>query len=152
MLVGSRKRTLDVFFSAKKAQNERWEVVNGGHLRTNRLSHTQQRTTTTKELCHHGPPKPLASNGSNFTGEYNCRMLRNRSRSLQHGDITYIDKTYCSVILFRIILQAVAWRTRGQKVSLISYYLCFFWCNCTRLTRTNLSYPAIFYLPIPHEY
>jgi hypothetical protein len=52
--------------------------------------------------------------------------LRDRSQSSQHGNITYIDKTYCSVILFTIILQAVAWRARGQKVSLISYYLCFF--------------------------
>ncbi len=25
--VGGKKRTLDVFFSAKKAKNERWEVV-----------------------------------------------------------------------------------------------------------------------------
>ncbi len=55
----------------------------------------------------------------------NCRTLRDQSRSSQHSDITYIDKTYCSVILFTIILQAVAWRARGQKVSLISYYSCF---------------------------
>ncbi len=100
--------------------------ANGGHLRTNRLSHTQQRTTTTTKHHHHGPPKPPASNGSNFTGEYNCHTLRDQSRSSQHGDITYIDKTYCSIILFTIILQAVAWRARGQKVSLISYYSCFF--------------------------
>jgi hypothetical protein len=29
LVVGGGKTTLDVFFSAKKAQNERWEVVPG---------------------------------------------------------------------------------------------------------------------------
>ena len=85
-----------------------------------------QHTTKNIKHHHHGPPKLPASNGSVFTGEYNCRTLCNQSRSSQHGNITYIDKTYCSVILFTIILQAVAWRARGQKVSLISYYSCFF--------------------------
>jgi hypothetical protein len=88
-------------------------------------NNTQHTTKNTKHH-NHGPPKPPASSSSNFTGECNCRMLRNRSWSLQHDDVTFIEKNNCSVILFTIILQAAARRTCGQKVSFISYYLCFF--------------------------
>ncbi len=121
--------------------------------RTNRLLHTQQHTT--HNIKHKTPspwsPKLPASSGSNFTGECNCRTSRNRSQSLQHGNVTFIDKTNCSVILFTIILQAASWHTCGKKVSFICYYSCFFVCNCIRTTRTNLNYPAIFYLLIHHE-
>ncbi len=89
------------------------------------LAHTTTHNNN-KKHCHRGPPKLPASNGSNFTGEYKCHTLRNRSWSLQHGDITYNDKTYCSVMLFTIILQAVTWCTCGQQVSFISYYSWFF--------------------------
>ncbi len=89
------------------------------------LAHTTLHNNN-KKHPHHGPPKPPASDGSNFTGDYNYCTLHDRSQSSQHGDITSIDKTYCSVTLFPIILQAVAWHARGQKVSLISYYSCFF--------------------------
>jgi hypothetical protein len=88
-------------------------------------NNTQHTTKNTKHR-HHGTPQLPASSGSYFTGECNHRTLRDQSRSLQHGDVTFIDKTNCSVILFTIILQAVARRARGQKVSFISYYLCFF--------------------------
>jgi hypothetical protein len=47
---------------------------------------------------------------------------RDQSGSSQHGDVTFINKTNCSVILFTIIPQAVAWHARGQKMSFICYY------------------------------
>jgi hypothetical protein len=34
-VVGGGKRTLDVFFFAKKARNERWEVVTGPCIQDN---------------------------------------------------------------------------------------------------------------------
>ncbi len=85
-----------------------------------------QHTTKNIKHHHHGPPKLPASGGSNFTGECNCLTLRDQSQLSQHGDVTFIDKTNCSVILFTMILQAAAWRACGQKVSFVSYYLCFF--------------------------
>jgi hypothetical protein len=80
-----------------------------------------QHTTKNIKNGHHGPPKLPASSVSNFTGECNWLMSRDQSQSLQHGDVTFIDKTNCSVILFNIILQAAAWRTCGQKVSFICW-------------------------------
>ncbi len=96
--------------------------------RTNRLLHTQQHTTHNikHKYHHHGPPKLPASSGSNFTGECNPRTSRDWSQSSQHGNVTFIDKTNCSVILFTIILQAAARRVRRQKVSFICYFLCVF--------------------------
>ncbi len=101
---------------------------------------------------HHGLPKPPASSGSNFTSECNGRTSRNQYQSPQQGNVTFIDKTNCSVILFNSILQAVARRTCRQKVSFYKLLLVLFLCNCIGTTRTNLSYPAIFYLPIPQKY
>ncbi len=85
-----------------------------------------QNTTKNIKQHHHGPPKPPASSSSNFTGECNPHTSRNQSRSLQHGNVTFIDKTNCSVILFTIILQAAAWCACGKKVRFISYYSSFF--------------------------
>jgi hypothetical protein len=121
--------------------------------RTNRLLHTQHHTTHNTQHKTPSPwsPKLPASSGSNFTGECNRRTSRNQSRSLQHGDVTFINKTNCSVILFTIILQAVAWRARRQKVSFICYYSCFFCATASEQHTLNLSYPAIFYLPIHHK-
>ncbi len=110
--------------------------------RTNRLLHTQQHTTHNikHKHHHHGPPKLPASSGSNFTGECNCRTSCNWSRSSQQGDVIFIDKTNCSVILFTIILQDAAWRAHGQKVSFICYYLCFF---CTTASKQHTLTSAI---------
>jgi hypothetical protein len=108
-----------------------------------------QDTTKNIKHRHHGPPKPPASSGSNFIDECDCCTLHNLSRSLQHGDITFINKTNCSVILFTIILQAMARRTHGQKVSFICYYLCFFLCNCIRTMRTNLLSRDILFANTP---
>ncbi len=109
-----------------------------------------QHTTKNLKHRHHGPPKPPASSGSNFIGECNRRTSHNLSRSLQHGNVTFINKTNCSVIIFTIILQAMARRACGQKVSFICYYLCFF-CATASEQCALTSYPGIFYLPIPHE-
>ncbi len=101
------------------------------------LADTQEPTTscthnntqhTTKNIKHHHhiPPKPPASSGSNFSGECNCHTSCNWSWCLQHGDVTFINITNCSVILFSIILQVAAQHACGQKLSFIGYYLCFF--------------------------
>jgi hypothetical protein len=91
-----------------------------------RTHNNTQHTTKNINHHHHGPPKLPASSGSNFTGECNRHTSCDRSGSLQHGDVTFINKTNCSIIIFTIILQAAARHARGQKVSFISYYLCFF--------------------------
>ncbi len=97
-----------------------------------------QHTTKNLKHHHHGPPKPPASNSSNFTDEFDCRMSCNWSRSLQHGNITFIDKNNSSVILFTILIQALAQRARRQKVSFISYYL-FFFCATASEQRALTS-------------
>jgi hypothetical protein len=71
---------------------------------------------TTKHR-HHGPHNLPASSGSNFTGECDRRTSRDRSQSSQSIDVTFINKTNKSFILFTIILCASAQRARGQKVS-----------------------------------
>jgi hypothetical protein len=94
--------------------------ANGGHPREPTASCTHnntQHTTKNRKNHHHGPPKPPASSGSNFTGECNCRTSRNWFRPVQYGDVTFIDKTNCSVILFTIILHSAARHAHGQKVS-----------------------------------
>jgi len=104
-----------------------------------------QHTTKNIKHHHHGPPKPPASSGSNFIGECDRHTLHNLSRSLQHGNVTFINKTNCSVILFTIILQAAAWRACLQKVSFISYYSCFFGAPASKQRKlTQLSGNILF--------
>ena len=64
---------------------------------------------------HHGLPNPPAPGSSNFTGECNRRMSRNRSRSLQSGDGTFIDQTNKFFILLTNILFAAAQRARDKR-------------------------------------
>jgi hypothetical protein len=116
---------------------------------THTTIHNTQHTIKNRKHHHHGPPKPPASSSSNFTGECNCSTLRNQYWSPQYGDVTFMDKTNCSVILFTIILKAAAQRTHGQKVTFYKLLLVHFLRNCIKTTCTNLSYLAIFYLPIP---
>jgi hypothetical protein len=98
-----------------------------------------QHTTKNIKHHHHGPPKLPASSGSNFTGECDRRTLHDLSRSLQHGNVTFINITNCSDILLTIILQAMAWCACRQKVSFICYYSCFF----AQLHQNNAHYPPI---------
>ena len=72
--------------------------------------------TTTKHRPH-GPHNPPAPSDSNFTGECDRRTSRDRSRSLQSGDVIFIDETKKTFILFTTILCASAQRARRQKVS-----------------------------------
>ena len=87
--------------------------------RTHNNQNTHKHTThkTKNNIQHHGPPKPPAPNGSNFTGECNCRMSRDWSRSLQHGDELLIDNTNFPFIYLTIILGAAAQRAHWLKVS-----------------------------------
>ncbi len=104
-----------------------------------------QHTTKDIKHHHHGPPKLPASSGSNFTGECDCRTSRDRSRSLQHDDVTFIDETNCSVNLCAIILQAAARHARGQKVSFISYYS-FFFCATASEQRALTSAIRLYFI------
>ena len=104
-----------------------WRGKNTYPPRTNRLSNTQQpehththtthKTKNNIQYCHHGPPKPPASNGSNFTGECNLRTSRDQSRSLQHDNELLIDNTNFSFIYLTIILGAAAQRAHWLNVS-----------------------------------
>jgi hypothetical protein len=82
-------------------------------------NNTQHTTQINIKHHHHGPLKPPASRGSNFIGECNHRTLHNRSRSLQHGDVLFIDDTNFSFIYLTIILCAMrahwlSW-SRGEE-------------------------------------
>ncbi len=91
-------------------------------------THNNTQYTSKKNIKHrhHGPPKPPASSGSNFTGECNCRTSRDWSQSLQHGDVLFIGDTNFSFIYLTIILCAVAQRAHWLKVSFYRYISCFF--------------------------
>jgi hypothetical protein len=103
-------------------------------LLSHTTTHNTQHTTHKKKHCYHGPPKPPASSGSNFTGECDRCTLHDQYQSPQYGDVTFINKTNCSVILFTIILQAAAWRARGQKVSFYKLLVVLFLRNCIGTT------------------
>ena len=115
-----------------------------------------QHTTTThratsKKHRHHDLPRPPASSGSNFIGECDRRMSRDRSRSPQHGDAIFLRETNCFFILLPIILHAADRRARGQKVCFLIEYLCFFFGCCVESTRADPSYLPICFLPMPPE-
>jgi hypothetical protein len=55
--------------------------------------HTTNTTPQKQKHLHHDLPQPLASSGFNFIGECDCRMLRKRSHTTQHGDVIFIDET-----------------------------------------------------------
>ena len=61
------------------------------HTTTKTHTHTTHKTKNNTQHRHHGPPKPLASNDSNFTGECNRCMSHNQSQSLQHSYVFLID-------------------------------------------------------------
>jgi hypothetical protein len=75
---------------------------------------------------HHDLPQPLASSSFNFIGEYDCRMLRNQSQSMQHGNVIFIDETNIFFILLTINVQVLDRRAQKLKVSYFSAYLLFF--------------------------
>lgn len=63
------------------------------------------------------PPKPPAPSGINFEGKYNLRTLHDGTQSSQHGDVLFLDYTYCSIFLVTILLITSDQHARGQKVS-----------------------------------
>ena len=78
-------------------------------------------------------------------------MLRDRSWSPQHGDAIFRRETNFFFILFTIILYAADRRAQGQKVCFFSEYLCFLFGRCVESTRTDPSYPTIYFLSMPPE-
>ena len=94
-------------------------------------------------------PNPPAPSGFNFKGECDRRMSRDRYRSPQHGDAIFRCKTNFCFILLTIILYAADRRARGQKVCFFSEYLCFLFGRCVESTRTDPSYPPIYFCPDP---
>ncbi len=87
-----------------------------------------QHTTENIKHCHHGPPKPPAISGSNFTGECNCRMLHDLSQSSQHGNVLYIYGTNFSFIYFTIILICSGSARLLTKGEFLKIYLVLFCC------------------------
>ncbi len=57
------------------------------------ITHSQHNTTKKQKQQHHDLPRLLASSGFNRIGECDCRMLHDRSHSMQHGDVNFIDET-----------------------------------------------------------
>ena len=142
-------------------KNQRIEILSYGTLciystleyRTLDTTHNHNtHRTTSKKHRHHDLPRPPASSGFNFTGECDRRMSRDRYRSPQHGDAIFSCKTNFCFILLTIILYAADRRARGQKVCFFSEYLCFLFGCCVESTRTDPSYPSIYFLPMPPKY
>ena len=98
------------------------------------------------------PPRLPASSGSNFLGEWNHCTSHNRAPSALHGDAIFLHETNFIFILLAIILQEAAQRARWLKVSFFSEYLPFFLIRFVESMRTNLSYPLIYFLPMPPKY
>ena len=121
------------------------------HTTTKTHTHTTHKTKNNIQHRHHGPPKPPASNGTNFTGECNCGTSRNPSRSMQHGSVLFIDNTNFSFINLTIILCAAAQRAHWLKVSFFKIHLVIFLCRCIKTTHTNPIYLAIPYLAMSPE-
>ena len=110
-----------------------------------------QHRTTSKIHQHHDLPRPPASSGSNLTGECDRRTSRDRYRSPQHGDAMFLSEANFFYILLTIIPYAGDRRAWGQKVCFFSDYLCFLFGRCLESTRTDPSYPPIYFLPMPPE-
>ncbi len=111
-----------------------------------------QHTTENIKHHHHGPPKLPSSSGSNFTGECDCRTLRDRSRSSQHGHVLFIDDTNFSFIYFTIILICSGSACLLTKGEFLKICLVFFLCCCIKTTRTNPSHPSIPYLAMSPKF
>ncbi len=75
---------------------------------------------------HHDLPRPLASGGFNFIGEFNHCMLCDWSQSMQHGDVIFINETNIFFIFLTIILQVLHRCTHKLKVGYFGDYLLFF--------------------------
>ena len=111
-------------------------------------NHNTNRTTSEKHR-QHDLPRPPASSGSNLTGECIRHTSHDRDRSPQHDDAIFLRETNFSFILLTIILCAADRRAWGQKVCFFSEYLCFLFVRCIESTRTDPSYPPIYFSPVP---
>ena len=114
-------------------------------------THTTQKHKSKKNIDTMIYPNPPAPSGFNFKGECDRRMSRDRYRSPQHGDAIFRCKTNFCFILLTIILYAADRRAQGQKVCFLSEYLCFLFVCCVESTRTDPSYPTMYFLPMPPE-
>ncbi len=128
----------DIYLPSMIPSDMSYLWANGRHPREQTASCTHnniQHTSKNRKHHHYGPPKLPASSGSNFTGEYDCDRctLCNWYQSPQYGNLTFIDKTNCSVISFTITLQAVVWRACRQKVSFYKLLLMLFCTNALEL-------------------
>ncbi len=121
-----------------------WPTI---HL--NAVTHNQHNTKKIKHW-HHDLPCLPASSGSNFWGECNCHTSRNQTQSAKQGDAIFLCVTNEFFILFNINLSAADRHARGLKICFFCEYLCFF-CRCFETTRTDPSYPPIFFWPMPLE-
>ena len=112
---------------------------------------TTTHRTTSKKHRHHDLPNLPAPGGFIFKGECDRRMSRDRSRSLQSGDVIFLDATKKSFILLTTILCASTQHARGRKVSFQSEYSCFLLRRCIEKMRTDPSYSPISFLPRPSK-
>ncbi len=103
------------------------------------ITHNQHNTTKNNKHWHHDLPRPLASCGFHFRGEYDRCMLRNQSQSMQHGDVIIIDETNIFFLLLTIILQVLDRHAHELKVSYFSAYLLFFLAVASKQCTLTMS-------------
>jgi hypothetical protein len=101
--------------------------------------HTTNTTPQKTKTKHHDLPQPLASSGFNFIGECDRHMLRNRSQSMQRGDVIFIDETNIFFILLTIILQVLDRHAHELKVSYFGDYLLFFLAVASKQCTLTVS-------------
>ena len=118
------------------------------------ITHNQHSTTIKQKHRHHDLPQPLASSGFNFIGECDRHMLRNRSQSMQRGDVIFIDETNIFFILLNIIWQVLDRRAHELKVSYFGDDLLFFLAVASKQSTLTVSIHWYFNCrcpPSPHH-
>ncbi len=117
------------------------------------VQHTTSNNRNTTQIVqkhpHHDPPRPLASRRSKFVGKYDRLTSCNCAWSPQHGNTFFLHETNLFFILFIFILQAPDQRAGRWQVYFFSEYLPFFLGRYVESTRTDPSYPLIFFLLMP---
>ncbi len=98
---------------------------------------------------HHDLPWPLASSGFNYIGECDPHMLRDRSQSTHHGNLTFIDETNVFFILLTIILHVLDRRAHELKVSYFSANLLLFLAVALKQPELTVSIRQYFNLHCP---
>ncbi len=128
--------------------------ANGGHPRTNRLSHTQQHTTHKQKTEIPSPWSPQAS------GFQWLQFYRWVQSPYVAWSITIIATRWCTffwwhllfLYLFYYYSMCSSSACSLAKGEFLKINLVLSLCCCIKISHTNPSYPALSYLAMSPEY